>query len=136
MNLVVSSGRLSQNPEEKSFGDGKLCVNFSIAMPRDYKNKDGKYDADFINYRAFGKTAEFISKYFKKGSRIEVVGKLRQNDYTDKDGVKHRSVVVDVNSASFGESKQSPAISQEVSKEKIDGFLNVPDGDTEEMPFN
>jgi single-strand DNA-binding protein len=99
-NQVILFGRLTADPEVKVFqGEQKLCtINLAVDRP---KAKDGTQSTDYIKCNAWGKTAEMVSTYFTKGKPILVVGSLQDNDYTDKNGVKHYSKVVQVQSVSF-----------------------------------
>lgn len=126
MNLVVQVGRLTADPEVRCTQDNKAIAKFSIAVNRRFK-REGEADADFFNCVAFGKTAEFLEKYFHKGMKAVVTGELRNNHY-EKDGVKHYSEQVVVNTIEFAESKQStpPADNS--------GFM--PMDIDEELPFN
>ena len=72
MNLVVEIGRLTRDPEERNG-----AVRFTTAVTRRFKNKDGQYDSDFINCVAFAKTGEFIQKYFHKGDKIAITGRIQ-----------------------------------------------------------
>lgn len=89
MNTVNLLGRLTKDIEVR-YGDNSetAVAHFSIAVNRRFKNKDGNYDADFINCVAFGKTAEFLEKWFKKGQEIAVTGRIQTGSYTNKDGNK------------------------------------------------
>ena len=99
MNKLIQTVTLCADPEIKSYGDGKSLVNFNGAVNRRFK-KDGDPDADFFKYTAFGKTAEFIAKYFKKGSKMLMTGELQNNNY-EKDGVKHYGVQIIIDSVEF-----------------------------------
>ena len=127
MNLVVQVGRLTADPEVRHNGD-KVIAKFSIAVNRRFK-REGEPDADFFNCVAFGKTAEFMEKYFHKGMKAVINGELKNNHY-EKDGVKHYSDQIVVNTIEFAESKQSTPPADN------DGFMNIPDGIDEELPFN
>lgn len=111
MNRAVLVGRITKDTEIKlTSNQSKLCM-FTIAVDRRFKDKDGNKQADFINCLAWGKNAEFINKYFHKGSRIGIVGSIQTRSYADKDGktVYVTEIVVDeaefVESASNGEAK-------------------------------
>lgn len=132
MNKVILTGRLTKDPEISSSAAGTTFARFSIAVPRKYK-KEGEPDTDFFNCSAFGKTAEFIEKFFKKGSRIEVVGRLENNNYTNKEGQKIYDVRVMVEEAEFGESKKDGEKTESKGK---DDFLNIPPEILEELPFS
>ena len=97
-------GRLGRDPELKSTNSNIAVCKFTVAVNRPYQ-KDKEKQADFINVTAWRGTAEFVSKYFNKGSIIIVEGKLQNNDYTDKDGVKHYSMQVMADNFNFGGSK-------------------------------
>ncbi len=105
MNKVIECGRLTRDPEVKyTSSDNKPVCRFTLAVDRPTKAGTEK-KADFINVVAFGKTAEFISKYFSKGVRILVEGSLRNNNYEDKNGVKHYTLDVWVSQAYFADGK-------------------------------
>ena len=88
MNKVVLVGRLTRDPEVRSSSNGMQNARFSVAVNRNFKNKEGGYDADFISCVAFGRTAEFIGKYFKKGSMIGIEGRIQTGSYDAQDGTK------------------------------------------------
>ena len=139
MNKTVLSGRMVKDPEITSSSTGTTFARFSIAVNRKFK-RDGEPDADFFNCSAFGKTAEFIEKFFKKGSRIEVSGRLENNNYTNKEGKKIYDVRVMVEEAEFGDSKGSSQSEQSQGSAGAgsNNFLNIPDGLIEELdlPFS
>ena len=97
-------GRLVRDPELNQTTNGIAVCKFTVAVNRPYQ-KDKERQADFINVTAWRGTAEFVSKYFSKGSVIIVEGKLQNNYYTDKDGVTHYSMVVQADNVNFGGSK-------------------------------
>lgn len=101
MNRVVLVGRLTKDPELRSTSTGLSTVNFSVAVSKNFKNKDGKYDADFINCVAFRQTADFVSKYFKKGSMISLDGKIQTRNYDAQDGTKRYVTEVLVDNVEF-----------------------------------
>lgn len=110
MNKVILMGRLCADPEMRSTQSGNSICGLRIAVQRRFKNQQtGAYDTDFINCTAFRQTADFISRYFHKGSMIAVAGELRNNDFTDKSGVKHYSMYVQVDEARFCGKSESPA---------------------------
>lgn len=111
INKVILMGRLCADPELKTTQSGISVCSFRIAVNRP-KSKDAEQKADFVNIQAWRGTAEFVDKYFSKGSMIIVDGKLQNNDYTDKDGVKHYSMVIVADNVSFGESKSTAQTSQ------------------------
>ena len=106
MNKVIIIGRLCADPDFRQTTSGILVCRIRIAVNRP-KQKDKEQQADFIGCTAWRQTAEFISRYFSKGSKIIVEGSLRNNDYTDNNGVKHYSMDVLIENVEFGESKAS-----------------------------
>lgn len=108
VNRVLLVGRLTADPEMKQTQGGVPCTHIRIAINRK-KKQDGTQEADFINCTAWRQTAEFICRYFSKGNMIIIEGQLRNNDYTDNNGVKHYSMDVLVDSASFAEPKNAGA---------------------------
>lgn len=132
MNFVVLMGRMTRDPQIRTINaqSGDMSVaNFTIAVDRGGKDKG----ADFISCKAFGKTADAIGTYFHKGQRIAVQGSIQTGSYTNKDGVKVYTTDVIANRWEFCESKQREA---EKKPDGPDGFMNVPDGIDEELPFN
>ena len=111
MNKVILIGRLCADPEFRQTTSGIPVCRFRIAVNRQ-KQKDKEQQADFINCTAWRSTAEFIARYFSKGSKIVVEGQLRNNDYTDQNNVKHFSMDVLVEGVEFGESKGTGGGSQ------------------------
>ena len=111
MNKVVIIGRFTRDPEIKyTTGENATATaRFSLAVNRRFKNKEGNYDADFINCVAFGKTAEFIEKYFTKGMAIGITGRIQTGSYTNKEGQKVYTTDVVVEETEFVESKNKGA---------------------------
>ena len=107
LNLCVFTGRLTADPELKTTEDQKQFVNFSIAVGRNYKDKNGEYPADFFECVAWRNIAEFITNHFKKGSMITVSGAFETNKYTDKNGNNRTAYKLQVNRAFFGDSGKS-----------------------------
>ncbi len=97
MNKILLVGRLTRDPEVRSTSAGVSTANFTIAVNRNYKNKEGNYDADFLPCVAFRNQADFVSKFFKKGSLIGVEGRVQTRNYDAQDGTKRyiTEVVVD-----------------------------------------
>ena len=112
MNLVVLNGRLTRDPELKFGQSGKAYSRFSIAVDRPFQSSTDKNSqtADFINCVAFGKTAEFIGEYFRKGRKILLNGKLQMSQY-ESEGKKVTTYVVVVDSVEFGEAKANSGAS-------------------------
>ena len=104
MNIVVLNGRLTRDPELKFGQSGKAYSRFSIAVDRPFQNSTDSQTADFINCVAFGKTAEFIGEYFRKGRKILLKGSLQMNQY-ESEGKKITTYVVIAENVEFGESK-------------------------------
>lgn len=144
MNKVELVGRLTRDPEVRyTQGENASAIaRFSVAVSRRFKNNEGNYDADFINCVAFGKSAEFIEKYFKKGMAIGISGRIQTGSYTNKDGVKVYTTDVVIEEAEFVESKNNGGASVSSNAPtnnnatSADGFMNIPDGIDEEFPFN
>lgn len=134
MNRVDLTGRLVRDPEIRySQGDSSVA-SFTVATDRSAKKGDEWVrDADFIKCVAFGKTAEFIEKYFRKGSFIVLTGSIKTGSFEKEDGTKVFTTDVWVEKAEFGGSKAENA---EQSSNRDDGFVNIPDGIDEELPFN
>ena len=106
MNRVNLLGRITKDIELKQTKNEINYTRFSIAVKRDLKDESGEYGTDFFNIVAWRKTAEFISKYFKKGNRIAISGKLQQNIYTDKDGNERTSVEIVAEDIDFIDKKK------------------------------
>lgn len=134
MNLVILMGRLTRDPEVSSSVSGTTFARYSIAVDRKFK-REGEADADFFNCTSFGKQAEFVERYLKKGTKIVVSGEIQNNNYTNKDGQKVYDVRIMVHDVEFAESKNSDSKTETKSKDVTD-FLNIPDGLVEELPFS
>lgn len=138
MNKWIGMGRLTRDPEVRYSQSGSAVTNFSVAIDRRYK-RDGETTADFFNCIAFGKTGEFVEKYLRKGIKVVIEGELQNNNYEDKNGTKHYSVQIIVNQIEFAESKSSQTNNDtaepETNAPADDGFMNIPDGIDEELPF-
>lgn len=137
MNKVLLVGRFTKDPEIKYANSGLTIASFNVAVDRKYK-KEGEQSADFISCKAFGKTAEFIEKYFHKGMKIGIEGRIQTGSYQKDDGTKIYTTDVVCDGVEFVESKSSdgsaPKSKQE--EQQADDFVNVPDGIDEELPFN
>lgn len=143
MNKVIEIGRLTRDPEVRyTTGENATAVaRFTTAVDRKFKKAGDTQEADFISCVAFGKTAEFVEKWFKQGSKIVVVGRLTTGSYTNKEGQKVYTTDVTVEEVEFAESKSHSDGNQQSSKPAPssamgDGFMNIPDGIDEELPFN
>lgn len=144
MNKVILMGRLTRDPEVRySQGDSSMAIaRYTLAVDRRFKRDGDQQTADFINCVAFGKAGEFAEKYFRKGTKIAVTGRIQTGSY-ERDGQKVYTTDVVVEEQEFAESKASstdssyqqaaaPAPSSAVG----DGFINIPEGLEEELPFN
>ena len=108
LNHITIMGRLTRDPELRRTGSGVAVTSFTLAVDRDFNPKDGgEKEVDFIDCHAWRGTAEFISKYFQKGSMAIVSGRLQIRNWTDKDGNKRRNAEVVADSVYFGDSKKS-----------------------------
>ncbi|MCI9437987.1 MAG: single-stranded DNA-binding protein [Lachnospiraceae bacterium] len=158
MNKVILMGRLTRDPEVRySQGASQTAVaRFSIAVDRRFK-REGEPDADFFNCTAFGKQAEFVERYLHKGIKILLTGRVQNDNYTNKEGQMVYSVRVMVDEIEFAESKNASGGSNTgggygnsggynnggyqgggapAPSGAGDGFMNIPDGIDEELPFN
>lgn len=139
MNKVQLIGRLTKEPEIRYSQSAEpiAITRFSVAVSRKFK-KDGEPDADFINCISFGKTAEFIGKYFNKGRMIGVVGCIRANSWTDNNGQKRKSTEVQVEEVEFLEKKESldtNTLNQEKSFGDSEEVDNEVKNDEDELPY-
>lgn len=133
-------GRLTRDPEVRhSQGDNAMTIaRYTLAVDRRFK-RDGEQTADFINCVVFGKSAEFAEKYFRKGLRISISGRITTNSYTNKEGVKVYTTDVVVEEQEFAESKSESndkGTSPNVPNKDSNGFMNIPDDIDEELPFS
>ena len=125
MNKFIGQGRLGRDPELKDIGSTTVC-NFSIAIDRRFKNKQGERDTDWFNCSAFGKTAEFISQWFGKGSQIIVVGEMQNREYVNKDGMTVRVTELKVDEAYFSGPKQQKNDFLDNKTESVSGPADLP----------
>lgn len=140
MNKVVLIGRFTRDPEIRyTQSTGSSVASFTLAVDRRFKQENGD-STDFIRCVSFGKTAEFIEKYFKQGMKIGVCGRIQTGSYTNNDGQKVYTTDVVVEEAYFVEKKSSgeqvDSGPQYIPSAVGDGFMNIPDGIDEELPFN
>jgi len=151
MNKVILMGRLTRDPEVRySQGENALAIaRYTLAVDRRFNRNNDDQTADFINCVAFGRTGEFAEKYLHKGTKIAVTGRIQTGSYTNKDGVKVYTTEVVVEDHEFAESKNSSAgdggygsyapagrPAPAAPAAAGDGFMNIPDGIDEELPFN
>lgn len=153
MNKVILMGRLTRDPEVRySAGENATGVaRYTLAVDRRFR-RDGEATADFIQCVAFGRSAEFAEKYFRQGTKVLVTGRIQTGSYTNRDGVRVYTTDIVVEEQEFAESKNAssgatmeggysaaptPAPSRPTpSAASVDGFMNIPDGIDEELPFN
>ncbi len=157
MNKVILMGRLTRDPEVRySAGENALAIaRYTLAVDRRFK-RDGEATADFINCVSFGRTAEFAERYFHKGIRITICGRIQTGSYTNREGQKVYTTEVVVEEQEFAESKAASqgyaaananagssapqsmpmADMPTPSAASADGFMNIPDGIDEELPFS
>lgn len=147
MNKVILMGRLTRDPEVRySQGDSTMAIaRYTLAVDRRFGRNGDEGSADFIGCVAFGRAGEFAEKYFRKGTKVLVTGRIQTGSYTNRDGVKVYTTDVVVEDQEFAESKNSNAgndggyVSNNRAPEPSgagDGFMNIPDGIDEELPFN
>ena len=152
MNKVILMGRLTRDPEVRySAGENALAIaRYTLAVDRRFR-RDGEASADFISCVSFGRTAEFAEKYFRQGLKSAGTGRIQTGSYTNREGQKVYTTEVVVEEQEFAESKSSsdsyaashPQTSAasapsmpSPSAASADGFMNIPDGIDEELPFN
>lgn len=147
MNKIILMGRLTRDPDIRySQGDNQLAIaRFSLAVDRRFK-RQGEPDADFFNCTAFGRQAEFVEKYLKQGTKILLTGRVQNDNYTNKNGEKVYSVQIIAEEIEFAESKNAQGNTgggmggfqpqPEPSNAADDGFINLPNGIEEELPFS
>ena len=145
MNKVILMGRLTRDPDVRySQGENATAVaRFTLAVDRRFRRDDAS--TDFIGCVAFGRNAEFIEKYFRQGTKALITGRIQTGSYTNRDGQKVYTTDVVVEDQEFAESKNASGASDSgfapVSRPQPsaaigDGFMNIPDGIDEELPFN
>ena len=154
MNKVILMGRLTRDPEVRySQGANQTAVaRFSVAVDRRFK-REGEPDADFFNCTSFGRQAEFVERYLHKGTKVVLSGRVQNDNYTNKDGQMVYSVRIMVDEIEFAESKNASGGGNDggynngggfsggssnapAPSGAGDGFMNIPDGIDEELPFN
>lgn len=136
MNKWNGIGRLTRDVDVRySQGENPTCVaRYTLAVDRKYK-KEGEQSADFINCVAFGKAGDFAEKYFKKGMKVGVVGRIQTGSYTNKDGQKVYTTDVIVEEQEFCESKGNNEASAPATAPAPEDFMDIPAGVIEELPF-
>ena len=147
MNKVILMGRLTKDPEVRySQGETPMAVaRYTLAVDRRFNRNGDDQSADFIGCVAFGRAGEFAEKYFRKGTKVAITGRIQTGSYTNKDGVKVYTTDVVVEEQEFAESKNSSGGEGGYTgggnralepSGAGDGFMNIPDGIDEELPFN
>ena len=145
MNKAVLVGRLTRDPEVRySQGDNTTAVaRYTVAVDRRFK-RDGEPTADFIPCVVFGRSAEFAEKYFRQGMRVSVSGRIQTGSYTNKDGVRVYTTEVVIEEQEFAESKGSsssdggsyqPAGRPSPANASAEGFMSIPEGIEDDLPF-
>lgn len=134
MNTVIMMGRLTRDPEIRPTTTGNVVASFSIAVDRRFK-REGEPEADFFNCTAFGRTAEFVEKYFTKGKKILLTGSIQNDNYTNKDGQKVYATKIIVENVEFAASKNAEQTTPAEPAQTSDGFMSIPEGDLDELPF-
>lgn len=153
MNRVVLMGRLTRDPEIRySNGENALAIaRFTLAVDRRFGRRDGEQNADFITCKAFGKSAEFAERYLRQGIKVAASGRIETGSYTNREGQKVYTTEVVLDEIEFAESKaandaarggmgggyqSAPAPAPSPMGAAGDGFMNIPDGIDEELPFS
>lgn len=137
MNKAILIGRLTRDPEVRySQGSNTAVARYTIAVDRKFK-KDGEPTADYIPCVVFGRQAEFAEKYFRKGMKVVISGRITTGSYTNRDGQKVYTTEITVEEQEFAESKDSSESqgAGQMSTPNGDGFMSVPDDDTG-LPFD
>lgn len=144
MNKVMLMGRLTRDPEVRyTQGEQPVAVaRYTLAVDRRFKKNDDQQPADFIGCTAFGRLGEFAEKYLHQGIKIAIAGRIQTGSYTNKDGQKVYTTDVVVEECEFAESKNASGGGGNTGSGYLpasvvkDGFMNIPDGADEELPFN
>ena len=141
MNKVILMGRLVRDPEVRySQGqDSTSIARYTLAIDRRF-NREGEQSADFINCVAFGKNGEFAERYLRQGIKIAITGRIQTGSYTNRDGQKVYTTDIVVEEQEFCEKKAdvpqaNPSAYTQQQSDNGDGFMNIPDGIDEELPF-
>ena len=141
MNKVILMGRLTRDPDirytQPNSAQEQTCIaRYSLAVNRRF-NRDGEQKVDFISCVAFGRQAEFAEKYLRKGTKIALAGRIQTGSYTNRDGQKVYTTDVVVEEQEFAESKTAgQTVQQNPASVSEDGFMEIPDGLEEELPFS
>ena len=147
MNKVIFMGRLTRDAEIRySQGESSTAIaRFSLAVDRRFRRDNEEQTADFINCVAFGRTAEFLERFGRKGTKFVLEGRIQTGSYTNKDGQRVYTTDVVAENVEFAESKNNSSTGNDFggapsapspSGAAGDGFMNIPEGIDEELPFN
>jgi len=142
MNKVILMGRLTRDPDVQCLQreDTLTIAKFTLAVDRRRQNQTVEQTADFINIVAFGRLGEFAEKYLHKGTKVALSGRIQTGSYTNKDGVRVYTTDIIADDIEFAESKNAGAgagnAPQQTAASAGDGFMNIPDGIDEELPFH
>ena len=147
MNKVILMGRLTRDAEIRySQGESPTAIaRFSLAVDRRFRRDNDEQTADFINCVAFGRTAEFLERFGRKGTKFVLEGRIQTGSYTNKDGQRVYTTDVVAENVEFAESKNNSSAGNDFggapsapspSGAAGDGFMNIPEGIDEELPFN
>lgn len=136
MNKVHLLGRLTRDPEIRYQQDNEqmAIARYTLAVDRRFK-RDGEQTADFISCVAFGKAAEFAEKYLKKGTKIAITGRIQTGSYTNREGQKVYTTDVIIEEQEFAESKAAADGSSQPAESDARGFMSIPDGIEDDLPF-
>lgn len=139
MNKVILSGRLTSDPEIRyTTGNEHTIASFTLAVDRKVARNNGETTADFIRCMGWDKKAEFLEKYCHKGTKLLLTGRIQTGSYTDKDGKKVYTEEVIAEELEFAESKKADSNAEPKNNcppADADGFMNIPDGIDEDLPF-
>ena len=135
LNKWFGIGRMVKDPNLRQTQSGKSVVSFTIAVDRDFKNKDGERESDFINIIAWGSSADFVARYFGKGDMIAVEGRLKIRNWTDENGTNRKTAEIEADRLHFCGVKSNRNESENVDSSTGRGndFREIQDD--EDMPF-
>jgi single-strand DNA-binding protein len=143
MNRAILVGRLTKNPDVRALNDGKTVSNFTVAVDRRFKNKNGEKEADFIPVVVFGKPAEFVAEYVKKGNMVSVAGRITTGSYDNKEGKKVYTTEITADEVNSIGSKKDNQAGTDSESQQQDSKLSVMDldedfslmADDDDIPF-
>ena len=147
LNCAIIMGRLTADPELRTTGNGISVTSFSVAVDRNYQRQGQERQTDFINVVAWRQTAEFVSRYFRKGQMIAVQGSIQTRNYEDRNGNKRTAVEIVADNVSFCGSKEqgeTPKTSYSapqsrngtrITAEQFEAAYNMEEDDGESLPF-